>query len=131
MELLKTQAQDQKLLALNLFSRERMLVRVKTLQKEDFESSVISGSKTAVSSRTELIRIIKELIYRAMKSGCIVSGIEISHTHQNHKVDKNQWRIGEFSKVDIETAKYLKSIFSYPISMFIVSKFGISMRKKF
>ena len=131
MEIIRTQEQDIKLLAFNLFKRERMIVRLKTKQGEDIESKIIVGSKAGVSSRDQIAQLIKELLYIAMKKQLLVQEVQIAHTHQNHKVNKNKWQVGEFSHTDLQTINYLKSIFNFPMRLLIVSKFGASLSKRF
>jgi hypothetical protein len=130
-EIIKTQKQDTKLLSFNLFNKERMLVRLKTKQGEDIESRIIVGSKSGVSSKDQIVQVIKDLLYRALKKQLLVCEIQIVHTHQNHKIQKNNWQVGEFSHTDLHTMSYLKTIFPYPLHLLIVSKFGASMSKRF
>lgn len=127
MKIIETNSKDNKLLSLNLFKKEKMIIRLKTKQNIDIESRIITGSKVAVSSQDEIFRIINDLMYKSLKKKLIVSEIQIVHTHQNHKLDSGLWRVGEFSNRDFRCGEYIKNIFKLPLKLTIVSKLGVSM----
>lgn len=129
MRIIETNKQDHKLLSLNLFKKERMVIRLKTKQGVDFESKMITGNKFSVSSQNEISKMIKELLYQVLKEKLLVKEIQIIHTHQNHKLAAGHWRIGDFSQRDLDSGHYLKNLFHYPLKLIIVSSMGFSMEK--
>lgn len=131
MRMTNTNPENHKLLSMNLFKKERMIIRLKTKQGVDLESKIISGSRVGVSSQDEISKLIKDLLYQSLKKQLLVSEIQVVHTHQNHKIGSDHWRIGEFSLRDLECANYLKGIYRFPLRFIIVSKMEVSMEKLF
>tara|TARA_Y100000385_G_C12977293_1_gene586760 strand:- start:460 stop:855 length:396 start_codon:yes stop_codon:yes gene_type:complete len=131
MRIIETNSENHKLLFLNLFKKEKMIIRLKTKQGIDLESKVITGNRFGVSSQDEIVKLIKELLYKALKQQLLISEIEVVHTHQKHKLSSGYWRIGEFSQRDLESAMYLKNLFNITLKLIIVSATGFSMEKSF
>ena len=131
MRIIETNSENHKLLSLNLFKKEKMIIRLKTKQGIDLESKVITGNRFGVSSQDEIVKLIKELLYKALKQQLLISEIEVVHTHQKHKLSSGYWRIGEFSQRDLESAMYLKNLFNITLKLIIVSATGFSMEKSF
>lgn len=122
---------ESKLFRLNPFKRERMLIRVHSLQGLTIDSKIISGSKTGVSSTEEIILIIRNLLEKCHNEQLILKEIEIIHTHTTHTLANGNLRFGELSNTDIKTALYLKTLFNTPIRMKVLSEIGISVSEVF
>lgn len=131
MEITETKERDKKLLRLNPFKKERMVIRILTKQNIVLESKVITGTKDSVSSTEQMIGIIKELVYQSQKRNLLVDKIEIGHTHKTKKHKNGLLQVGELSTRDKECAVYLKQIFSYPLQMNVITGLGFTLTEEF
>lgn len=129
MEIVRTNPIDYKLLAFDLFKREKMIVRVYTNQGIVLESKMIKGAKRSVSKRDQIYALISELLYIGTQKQLMIDYIEISHTHSTYKLNKDTYQIGEFSPRDVDTFNFLKRLFDHPLKLNIVTDVDLTMSK--
>jgi hypothetical protein len=118
---------DQKLWRLNFFRKEKMQVRIHTWQGNILKSKIYTGTKGQVGTFDSIAQLIEYQLYKARQKKLHITAIEIVHTHPLHTLDKDSWYLGELSHQDRLCAKYLKSLYPYPIVMKIVGPCNFAM----